>query len=358
MNLAAPPPARAGLVRPTLFEWIALAAGLALVLAYAWFMDDAFVYFRVVDNLVVLGIGPVYNHGEFAEGYSSPLWMLVLAALRTSGVDYWTITLALGCLSFVAFWYLLLVLQRRNSLGAAVPNLALAFLAGNYGVLCYFTSGLETPLVHVVACLYALYFLAPPSRGLDLALSLSPLVRQELVVPLAFALVWKGWRERRVPWRLIAWSALASGGWLLFRVWTYADLFPTTYHLKNTVQLAQGLRYVHDTLAPYGLYPALALGLIAWLWTRERGSNPFGRSTWTSPALALLVCALLVTLFVVKIGGDERHYRYLAFPLCLLVVVLAPPLERVVARLRSPLARNGVGLAVLALSTAAYPRQL
>jgi hypothetical protein len=344
---------RAELARPTAFEWLCLLVGLGLVWTYAWFMDDAFVYFRYVDNLVWLGLGPVYNHGEWAEGYSSPLWVFLLAGVRATGLDYWTITRVLGSLSFAAFWLLLVRLQRRSAHGTGAPNLALAFLAGNYGVLCYFTSGLETPLVQLLAGLYLLALLRPATRGLDLVLALSPLVRQELVVALLLVIAWRTWRERRVPRRLVSWSALAGGGWLLFRVWAYADLFPTTYHLKNTLQVAQGLRYVHDTLAPYGLYPALALALGAWLWRRERGTSP-----WRSPELAALASALAVTLFVVKIGGDERHYRYLAFPLCLVVIVAAPPLERMLTRLGSPRARTGAGLAVLALSVAAYPRQL
>ncbi len=70
-------------------EWLCLAVGTALVLRYAWLMDDAYIYFRYVDNAVFLGHGLVYNAGEHVEGFSSPLWTLLLLALRTSGLDYW-----------------------------------------------------------------------------------------------------------------------------------------------------------------------------------------------------------------------------------------------------------------------------
>ena len=38
-----------------LLEWLSLALGPWLVIRYAWLMDDAFVYFRYVDNLLFLG---------------------------------------------------------------------------------------------------------------------------------------------------------------------------------------------------------------------------------------------------------------------------------------------------------------
>ena len=43
-------------------------------------MDDSYVYFRYVDNLVFLGNGLVYNRGEYLEGFSSPLWAVLLSA--------------------------------------------------------------------------------------------------------------------------------------------------------------------------------------------------------------------------------------------------------------------------------------
>ena len=54
--------------RPTAIEWAALAASLFFTLQYSWLLDDAFIYFRYVDNLVYLGRGLVFNEGEYVEG--------------------------------------------------------------------------------------------------------------------------------------------------------------------------------------------------------------------------------------------------------------------------------------------------
>ena len=51
----------------------------AMALARAWITDDAFITFRVVEQLLA-GHGPVYNVGERVQVFTHPLWFLVLAA--------------------------------------------------------------------------------------------------------------------------------------------------------------------------------------------------------------------------------------------------------------------------------------
>ena len=74
--------------RPVLHEWLLLAVGLFLVFRYRWLLDDAFIYFRYVDNLLFLNAGLVFNAGEFVEGFSSPLHAMLLIALRALHLDW------------------------------------------------------------------------------------------------------------------------------------------------------------------------------------------------------------------------------------------------------------------------------
>ena len=141
----------------------------------------------------------VFNQGEYVEGFSSAAWLLLLLPVRALGIDYWYTVQALGCLVFVGFWYGLVTLNRRMSPTGTIINLPLLFLAVNYGVLSYFTSGLETPLVQLMAVLYALYILDPSSRRLEVAVALSPLVRHELAVPLILVGAWSWYRQGRFP---------------------------------------------------------------------------------------------------------------------------------------------------------------
>src|SRR3972149_9712974 len=64
--------------------WLALAIGLVfpaitwLVLSHAWFTGDAYFSFRSVDNFVS-GYGLTWNVQERVQGYTHPLWVLLLS---------------------------------------------------------------------------------------------------------------------------------------------------------------------------------------------------------------------------------------------------------------------------------------
>ncbi len=75
----------------------------------------------------------------------------------------------------------------------------------------------------------------------------------------------------------------------------------------------------------------------------------------------MLGTALLAAVFVVKIGGDSRHYRYLAFPFCLATCSLAGIAEAALVtwgRARRRALAIAVAALIAAVSFAAVPRQL
>ena len=354
--------------RPARIELLYSFAGLGLVLHYAWLLDDAFVYFRYIDNLLFLHLGLVYNAGEYVEGFSSPFWTLLLIPLRATGIDYWLLVRALAGGAFLAF-ALLLVRLNRDFLGAAkhgaqtpTLNFPLAFLALNYGVASYFSSGVESPLIVLLAACYALFVMRPGSAALQAVVGLSPLVRPELLLPLGVALAWSWWRERRIPWLAVAVAGAANGAWLLFRVGYYADLLPNTFYLKDTADFAQGWAYLKNTAGPYHLLPILLLAGAALVGLRHADRSEAERSEMLLPQrLAMLAIALPVLLYVVRIGGDPRHFRYLIFPFCLVVCALGGIPELLLRRFaHAGRARITAvaGVAVALFSASLYPPQL
>ena len=60
-----------------------------------------------MDNLVCLDLGLVYNRGEFVEGYSSPLWALLLIVLRAAGLGFWFAIRLVGAVAYAATWWTL-----------------------------------------------------------------------------------------------------------------------------------------------------------------------------------------------------------------------------------------------------------
>jgi len=361
--------------KPTVIEWLCLVVGVVLVLRYAWVLDDAYIYFRYVDNLLFLKRGLVFNAGEYVEGFSSPLWVLLLTVLRLTGANYWVLVRLVGVAAFVVFWGLLVVVNRRLSPPrAAVLNFPLCYLALNYGVLCYFTSGTEAPLVQLAAVVYALFVLRPGSRALQALLAFTPLVRHELAVPFVICLGWSWIRMRKAPLRMLLLSLLVCGAWEAFRIYYYADLFPNTFYLKNETDVLQGLRYVHDTCAPYGAYYVVVFFLLLATFcvsprtvrqrvdsSSERNNADGGAALQMRERIVMLTLAAPVALYVIKIGGDARHFRYLDFPFCLGVCVCAGIVEHGLARLVPRPARIRTAVLAVAVTLAAglrYPRQL
>jgi hypothetical protein len=343
-------------VRPKPTEWAIIAGGLVLCVVYFWFLDDAFVYFRHVDNFLILKIGLVYNAGEYVEGFSSPVWTVLLILLRTTGASYPAIAIAVAFLGYLLFAFLAIAINRALSPRGVVVNIPLAFLGLSYGVLTYFTSGLETPLVLVSALVYAVYVLKPESRSLQVVMGVTPLVRHELALPLLIALAWGWWRTRRPPLALMASTAVTCGAWGLVRVVYYAEILPNTFYLKNMWMPRQGLTYLYDTVVTYHLDALAIVFLVLALWLRRAGAE-----LRLAERGIMLLMAVSVTLYVIKIGGDPRHFRYLAFPFCLAVAACAGLVEHAWIRKLPNIDRrwaSALGLAVALWSFAHYPRQV
>jgi hypothetical protein len=173
--------------------------------------------------------------------------------------------------------------------------------------------------------------------------------------------LWCWIATRRFPWRPTAVGAIAVGGWLLFRIIYYAELLPNTFYLKHLPDWGQGFVYLHETLYVYGVYwvgPIFAALAFA-LWRR-------GVDFKARPRLGMLLVSAAIALYFVRVGGDPRHYRYLAFSFCLGTAALGGLAEHALAhfapqRALLPRTRRAVlaaGLAVALIVSSHYPPQL
>lgn len=336
--------------------WVYLVITCALSFRYWWFMDDAYVYLRYADNAVFLDSGLVYNRGESVEGYSSPLWMLLWLVARWVGLQP-VVVVDVACVLCVSGTIALLARANRSLSGAGPSShLPLAYLATNYGVLTYFTSGMENPLVQLVAAAYVLYVLEPRSRLAEALVAISPLVRQELVVPLAVVLGFAFLSKRR--WlRLALLAGVPLAAWVLFRVGYYALLVPNTYFLKDSVDLERGLIYLHNTFGTYLFAPLAAVAIVSVVVASRRKIEVHVRER-----VVLVLVASTSIAYVVKVGGDFFHFRYLCFPFVVLSGALGGLVERALPSLRTGRRASilwpAAGLLVSALIFLRYPPQL
>ena len=139
-----------------------LAGGILLALVvfgYFWrgvsgfAVDDSFIFFRYAEN-IANGDGIVFNHGEIpGEGFTSWVWLMLLAAVRWFGFNLLPAAKIFGALFFLLSGVLVyLITARLGTEGEKDNNTKLtgAFLAGlfllNYRLLAHSVSGMETSL--------------------------------------------------------------------------------------------------------------------------------------------------------------------------------------------------------------------
>ncbi len=358
-------------------RWWPLLVPVIIVLVgawiYRWVDEDAFINFRIIDNLLA-GHGLVFNVGERVEVDSDPLWVFTLTGLHEVlpflALEWLSVALGLVC-SGAGF---LLGGRAVQRLGASrdedsVFPLGLLVVSVVAGVWEFATSGLEMSMVFLWlggSFLLLVRLEARRSRAVPAAvvIGLGTLIRPELalcsvVFGIALLLVmaapgWSGPRRRVIRYGIPVAAALALPvAFEIFRMGYYALLVPNTGLAKagGSGWWTQGFTYLWNFVAPYTLWLPLALAVPfvvvpARAWWRRK--DRIGVVILATP----IVAGLADVVYVVHVGGDYMHARLLLpgfFSLCLPVYVT-------VRRARSILAVPLLGIAVWAVVCGAWLR--
>jgi hypothetical protein len=264
--------------QPPLGELLLVAA--IVVIPRLWFLafthityEDSLISLRYAHNLAA-GYGLVYNAGERVFGATTPLYVLLLAALSVfshGGPLFWAKLLCVLADGLTgAIWYQLLRRETGTRLGA------LAFLAAfsfSPFIVEISTSGMETPLV--LLCLTLAYEAETRQRGrvLGLWLGLLLLLRLDAAIFAAILLAARAQRERRLPWRDVAVMTAVTAPWFLFSLLYYGSLIPNSIPAKLNAynmhmhSMARQLSFTLSHFTPYrngvreSLFAALFLPL-------------------------------------------------------------------------------------------------
>ncbi len=116
----------------------------------SWITEDAFISFRVIDNLIN-GYGPRWNIDERVQVFTHPLWMfLLLPITMLFGDPYWAaIGLSAACLLF----FLAVALRILDGINFFSLVILLCFLSSR-AFIDFSSSGLENPLTHVLLAVF------------------------------------------------------------------------------------------------------------------------------------------------------------------------------------------------------------
>jgi hypothetical protein len=299
---------------------------LGLAFSRVWVADDAYITFRHVVQFLA-GNGLTFNTLEHVEGFTHPLWAVLLCLFGGMGAPLSGVAVTLDLLCAAA-----LLLAVAWNEGESGP-LAIALLVSCSGFIDFATSGLESPLTMLL--IYAAYRtrspLSNPTRA-GMLLGLAYLCHPDVAVLslgplllLAGEAREKGMRESRGA---IARFLLSLGAapilWHIFRLWYYHDLLPNTYYAKNGGSYwSQGFAYVVDfaTYAPLSAAGFLLVTVLAALDLRRASGRERFRRTAGVLAIALHVTA------IARVGGDFMGFRLLLPDLAVVAALAARALE-------------------------------
>jgi arabinofuranosyltransferase len=346
-----------------------LAAGLftALIVHFNWLCDDAFISFRFSKNLAE-GHGLTFNPGVESpvEGYSNFLWVLWLALFEAAGLNIgWAARATSMACALILFGLLARQLHQVIGSRPGVLFLALLFPATLPPLALWSSSGLAT-LPFALAVFTSLLLLlgsGPRPRWLLAAMcaALATLLRADgawWVGWIVLATLTQAWRQRSRP---LAGAALGTGLiaaavvvlHVLWRLSYYGEWLPNTARVKvdiGWVILERGVMYIATYLVAF---PACLLVLLL--------AFPLGRGLRTSLVLpsAIMIAATLV--YAVLVGGDFMAMgRFLvpALPfLALLYGLLVERLARFAGAVPLPavaLASICAGLSLLAAANVSF----
>ncbi len=289
---------------------VALLAFLVVLARNAWASDDAFITLRTVYN-VLHGDGLRWNGAERVQTFTHPLWLFVLIPFYVAVRDpFFTLYTAGMAVSLLAVYVLLAKFFPQPW---SIP-LALAFVLSSKSFVDYSSSGLENPLSHLLALLFAGLLLQDTVSTskrvffLSLLAALSMLNRLDTLLLFLPALFLTVYETRKTIWQSGKWMALGFLPivlWEGFSLFYYGFPFPNTYYAKLTTGIPQsdlyrqGWLYFQNSLAwDHVTLPTIGLAALVSLFSRE------------SRRISLVLGILLYLAYIVRIGGDFMSGRF------------------------------------------------
>jgi arabinofuranosyltransferase len=295
---------------------------MALAWSIRFVQDDAYISFRYARNLAD-GHGLVFQQGDKVQGFTNPLWTVLLAIPHLLGRDpaLFSEVVGIACLGGTVAVTFTLAMSLLGTTRRAVA--AVAVLVGCVTFVAYGTGGLETSLQTLLVTSVALLALTRAGRGesnLSTLLAISVLSGLAMLTRLDSAVL-------VVPWSVVAWVAVdrrvRGRGWriraghvlavllpaaVLVIAWLgwasayYGSPFPNTLKAKSggLVSLRFGAEFVLLFVLSYGL-PVLIPAIVL------RGRALVGSTRWR---IVVAVIGLWV-VYVVVAGGDFMEFRFM-----------------------------------------------
>lgn len=274
--------------------------------------DDAYISFRYAKNIFD-GAGAVFNAGERVEGYSNPLFVLLMIpgflVLTPDAIYWWSVGLNIG---FMGATLLVLYGATRRTAGPPAAAAAAFVFALNPVTWAWIGAGLETPMIAwLQLSMWALAISSPSvtrDRRLWMLAAIAVVARPDgFIVPVAIAAheYWRGHRRSAITIAIALVAATAA--MTCWRLAYYGDPLPNTYYAKVTGPIVWRVLSAGKQLLTVG-GPSGLLVMIGVL-----GTLPFvsrASSLRERVPLSTIIAAVLLGYWA-YVGGDVFDERFL-----------------------------------------------
>jgi arabinofuranosyltransferase len=321
------------------FGWLLLAGAIAIgVMAFSYLQltDDAYISFRYAHNLVE-GEGLVFNPGEYVEGYTNLLWMLLMAVPEVLGLPTYLfaayVGAGFGLLALVETWRICRLLD-LSIWGTAAAVVALGAYPEFWRAV---TMGLEGGLFAFLLTLGVRLLLSERRAWAGLVGGLMFATRPDSALLLGvFALyVFLTTEDRSREDRRRGLVALIAPWLALIAVLTAWRLYYYGALIPNSITAKSPLGRSLEVLTTNALMALEYLGGFAWsavpLTLGALVGSILGRR---KPAVWLCFGALAAEIPAILVNGGDwmPHHRLLSVYAPLLAVLLGVATDRLTTR--------------------------
>ena len=312
---------------------LALLLGRAAAAGFVTFpLDDAWIHLSYAKSLR-LGEGLSYNPQDYETGFSSPLWVLVLALVpwgpAPAPAVAWLAAFFYGLGAYGVTSFARRVARARATASRPVPVLSIAAAVAvctavsPLGLLSV-ASGMEVALAFALAALFldALWFRTAPAAATMAALAV--LARPESLVFVGTAAAFAAYAPgRRRAAAAAAAAAGAMAAWSGYCMAVSGHPLPNTYYVKAGRGGLDGLSYLLGEVLSWQPEVVSLLGVV--LWARALRSEGGERAR----PLASVLAAVAVTFAAIVLGRPLHpgvlfyEARYFA-PFAIFTTALVP----------------------------------
>lgn len=302
--------------------------------SFNFIQDDSYITFRFVKNFTE-GNGLVFNIGEYVEGYTCFLWVMILSLIKKLGLNFISSSQILGVLSgclTIVFTYKISSEIFRKDAGKSynfIFSLIAPLLLATNGSFAYWAnSGMETALFGFLVTLALYLYLKELNSSKSkfeysaLVFLLAAMTRPEGVLIFVVALVHKAIRTfksvnadmsdaKAGKKKFFVWLSVFLIPGLLFMIWRYSYygfLLPNTFYAKTGSSIEYfntGFDYVWGFFKSYGLYGALLIvALFASANKKYKNELKF-----------LSILFLVFCIYIISVGGDVLNANRFFVPI-------------------------------------------